>query len=73
MAWLVVFMGWVKFHRLMSGKIILIFSGKGWGFPGIGPPPTFWPLMVGLKLSWCWWVWHLSLLSYDELILRLKV
>ena len=64
MAWLV-FMGWVQFHRLMSGKIIPVISGKGWGFPGIGPPLTFWPLMVGLKLSWCWWVWHLSLLCYD--------
>ena len=67
MAWLV-FMGWVQFHRLMGGKIIPVISGKGWEFPGIGPPLTFWPLMVGLKLSWCWWVWHLSLLCYDVMM-----
>ena len=32
----------------MNGKIIPTISGKGWGFPGIGPLPTFWPFMVGL-------------------------
>ena len=29
------------FHRLMSGRSISALLGKGWGFPGIGPPPTF--------------------------------
>ena len=33
---------------------------KEWGFPGIGPPPTFWAPMVGIELSWCWWVHHLA-------------
>ena len=32
----------------MSGSVILIIWGKGWGFPGIGLPPTYWPFMVGL-------------------------
>ena len=31
----------------MSGRIIPTISGKSWGFPGIGPPPTFWSFMVG--------------------------
>ena len=25
----------------MSGRSIPVILGKGWGFPGIGPPPTF--------------------------------
>ena len=29
------------FHRLMNGRNIPATLGKGWGFPGIGPPPTF--------------------------------
>ena len=37
-----------QFHRLMVGRIIPTISGKWWGFPGIGPSPTFWPFMVGL-------------------------
>ena len=42
MGWLV-FMSWV-----MSGRIIPTILEKGPRFPGIGPPPTFWPFMVGL-------------------------
>ena len=41
------------FHRLMSWGI----WGKGWGFPGIGPPPTFWPFWWALELSWPLWKW----------------
>ena len=37
-----------QFHRLMSGRNIPALLGRGWGFPGIGPPPTFLILMVGL-------------------------
>ena len=37
-----------QFHRLMSGSIIPTILGKGQKFPGIGLPPTFWSLMVGL-------------------------
>ena len=33
----------------MSGGIIPTIWGKGQGFPGIGPLPTFWPFMVGLE------------------------
>ena len=37
----------------MSWRIIPTISGKGQGFPRIGPPPTFWPFMIGLgKISW---------------------
>ena len=32
----------------MSGRVIPVILGKGCGFPGIGPLPTFWPFMVGL-------------------------
>lgn len=31
------------------GGVFQLFWGKGWRFPGTGPPPTFWPLMVGLR------------------------
>lgn len=34
---------------MMSGRIIPIILGKGWRFPGIGPPPTFWSFMVSLR------------------------
>ena len=40
----------VSFYGL--GKIIGLFQlfwGKRWGFPGIGPLPTFWSLMVDLR------------------------
>ena len=47
----------------MSGKIILTILGKGWQFPGIGPLPPFWSLMVSLGtfkvpvgVSFCWCV-----------------
>ena len=33
----------------MSGRIIPTILEKGQGFPRIGPPPTFWPFMVGLR------------------------
>ena len=33
----------------MSGKIILIISGKGQRFLGIGPLPTLWPFRVSLR------------------------
>ena len=33
---------------------------KGQGFPGIGPPPTFWSLWSALELSWHLWVCHLA-------------
>ena len=32
----------------MSGKIIPTIWGEGWRFSGIGWPPTFWSLRVGL-------------------------
>ena len=32
----------------MRRRIISTIPGKGRGFPGIGPLPAFWPLMVGL-------------------------
>ena len=32
----------------MNGKIIPTILGKGRRFPGTGPPPTFWSLMVSL-------------------------
>ena len=41
-------MGWV-IHSLIRGKIILTISGKGQGFPGIGPLPTLGPFMVSLR------------------------
>ena len=58
----------------MSGKIIPAILGKGWIFPGIGPPPTFWPLIVSLETVMVLMDVSFSLLMYyDEHILRLKV
>ena len=33
------------------GGLFQLFGGvgRGLGFPEIGPPPTFWPFMVGLR------------------------
>ena len=32
-----------------SNRLILCHPGKGQGFPGVGPLPSFWSLMVGLR------------------------
>ena len=37
----------------MSGRVIPTILEKGQGFPGIGPPPTFWPLMGSLGTGVC--------------------
>ena len=42
---------WV-IYMLMSGRIIPTILGKGWRFPGFGPPPTPWSFDSALKLSW---------------------
>ena len=39
-------------EQQMSGRVIPTILGKWWRFPGIGPPPTSWSLMVGLE-KWC--------------------
>ena len=47
---------------------------KGQGFPGIGPWPTFWPLMVGLRTVMALvGVSFSMLIYYNEHIMRLKV
>ena len=33
----------------MSGRIIPTILEKQRGFPGIGPLPTLWPFLVGLR------------------------
>ena len=35
--------------NLISRRIIPSTLKKGWRYPGIGSPPTFWPFMVGLR------------------------
>ena len=40
----VIFYGRWGLHNLMSGRSIPDILGQGWGFPGIGPPSTLWPL-----------------------------
>ena len=32
-----------------SNRLILCHPGKGQGFPGVRPLPSFWSLMVGLR------------------------
>ena len=43
----------------MSGRSISVILGKGWGFSGIEPSPTLWPLWSTLELSWWLWVCHI--------------
>ena len=58
----------------MSGRSIPAILGKGWGFPEIGPPPTFFTFMVSLATVMAPGGVSLSLLMcYNECILRLKV
>ena len=38
----------------MSGRIIPTISGKGQGFPGIGPLRAFGLLWLASELSWHW-------------------
>ena len=46
-------------HRLMSGRSVPAIFRKGWGFPGTGSAPTFWPLWSAMELSWRLCVCHL--------------
>ena len=48
-------MGWV-ISQANGGRIIPTILGKGWGFPGIGPLPSFWPFMVSLRTVMVWLV-----------------
>ena len=45
----------------MSGRSIPAISGRG-GFPGIGPPPTFWSLCSALELEDTFLKCHVSIL-----------
>ena len=70
--------GLVSFYELGnfigSGRIIPIILEKGWWFSGIGPLPTFWSLMVCLRIVMALVSVSLSLLMcYIEHILRLKI
>ena len=56
----------------MSGRIIPVTSGKGQGFPGIGPPPTFLSFMVSLRTVLVLVAVLLNVLTYyNEHIMRL--
>ena len=56
----------------MSGRIIPIILGKGWRFPGIGPPPTFLSFMVSLRTVLVLVAVLLNVLTYyNEHIMRL--
>ena len=66
------FYGLGNFKRLMSGRIIPTILGKRRRFPGIGPPCTFWSLMVGLGTVLMPLGLSFSLLMcYSELILKI--
>ena len=41
------------------GELFQLLPGKGQVFPGIGPPPTFWPFRLALELSGRRWVCYL--------------
>ena len=38
----------------MSRRIIPTLLGKGWRFPGTGPPPTYGSLLVDLETVTLW-------------------
>ena len=66
-------MGWL-ISQVNDGRSISIILGKWWGFPGIGPPPTFWLFMVRLRTVMALVGVSFSMLTYyDELMMRLKV
>ena len=59
---------------LTSRRIIPILSGKGQGFPGVGPLPTFWSFMVSLGIFMAPVGMSFSMLLYNnEHTMRLKV
>jgi len=59
---------------LRPGRIIPIILEKWWGFPGIGPPPTFWLFMVRLRTVMALVGVSFSMLTYyDELTIRLRI
>ena len=59
---------------LTSGRIIPTILEKGWGFPGIGPLPTFGPFMVSLGTAMVPVGVSVSMLIYyNEHITRLKI
>ena len=62
-----------QFHRLVSGRLIPVILGKGWGFPGIEPLPMFQPLMVGLRILVLLVGVIQMLMYYNQCIMRLKV
>ena len=58
----------------MSGEIIPTILGKGARFPGIGPLPSLWSLMIGLKtVTVPVSVICLMPVCFSERILRLRV
>ena len=60
----------------MSGRIIPTINilGKGWGFPGIGPPPNFLPSLVGLGTVMVpVGVSFRVLMCYSEPVMKLRV
>ena len=56
------------------GWVIPTILGKGQGFPGIGPPLTFWPFMASLRTVMALvGVSFSMIIYYNERIMRLKV
>ena len=65
---------WATELNWMSGRFIPPILGKGWGFPGVGPQPTFWSLMVDLGAVMVPLGVSFSLLMcFNVRILRIKV
>ena len=65
---------WLSDFTSMNGKFIPTILGKGWRFPGVGPPYTFWSLMVSLGTVMAPVGVSLNLLTcYNEHIQRLKI
>ena len=59
----------------MSRRIIPIIleNPRDWGFPGIGPLPTFWPFVVSLKTVMVLvGVSFRTLMYYSKYMMRLK-
>ena len=72
MVWLA-FMSWV-ISQANEREDYTNYFGVGWGFPGIGPQPAFWSLMISLGTVMAPVDVPFSLLMcYNKCVLRFKV
>ena len=70
---MVTFYGLGNFLGQWVGGLFQLFWGRGEGFPGIGPQPTFWPCIIGLRIVMALVGVSLPMLVYYNECFRFKV